>query len=36
MPFYLSTFTSYVHNEVDAAHVYGEGSSEEYLGQADM
>jgi len=31
----LSTFQSYGHNEVDTARVYGEGSSEEYLGQLD-
>jgi aflatoxin B1 aldehyde reductase len=28
----LDTFQTYGHNEVDTARVYGEGSSEEYLG----
>jgi aryl-alcohol dehydrogenase-like predicted oxidoreductase len=28
----LDTFQKHGHNEVDSARVYGEGSSEEYLG----
>ncbi|KAK5089561.1 hypothetical protein LTR24_006116 [Lithohypha guttulata] len=31
----LSTFTFYGHNEIDTGRVYGEGSSEKYLGQAE-
>lgn len=31
----LDLFQSYGHNEVDSARVYGEGSSEEYLGDLD-
>jgi aflatoxin B1 aldehyde reductase len=31
----LDTFQAHGHNEVDTARVYGEGSSEEYLGKSD-
>jgi aryl-alcohol dehydrogenase-like predicted oxidoreductase len=29
----LDTFQKHGHNEIDTAHYYGQGSSEEYLGQ---
>ena len=31
----LDTFRAHGRNEIDTAHVYGEGSSEEYLGKSD-
>lgn len=32
----LSVLQKYGHNEVDTAHLYGDGTSEEYLGQLHL